>query len=76
MEKLWVNLGFGFFFFFFPPGVSFFSLLFSCVIASGCSCAQDVFWHAQSVESKMQTGGCLLILYFDCTLLSMNESKF
>lgn len=76
MEKLWINLG-GFFSFSSFPLVFPFSLYYSLVvIASGCSCAQDVFWHAQSVESKMQTGGCLLILYFDCTLLSMNESKF
>lgn len=24
-----------------------------------------MFWHAQAVESKMQTGGYLLLLYFD-----------
>lgn len=43
-----------------------FSLYYSLVVSANvCSCAQDVFWHAQAVESKMQTGGYLLLLYFD-----------
>lgn len=62
------------FFLFFFPGISFFSLLFSC---GHCKCLQ-LFTGCVLTCSicREQDANCLLILYFVCTLLLMNESEF